>query len=158
MPSALRAQVALIGLVAVLLIPIGTSSLRGLTHVMTCKEASATPFTVQVPADGPPTISSSTVIERDPSGQVASNEVCGGLVLDLQMGTTERDDRAVLRLQIRNNSDYGWRGSVQLDLAGTEVPITIGHVAAGDSAAEEVEVRLDADRTYDIAGTLLVGP
>src|SRR5690606_7818095 len=78
MPSALRAQVALIGLLAVLLIPIGTSSLRGLTHILTCREASATPFSIEVPEDGPPVISSSTVIERDPSGEIASDEVCGG--------------------------------------------------------------------------------
>jgi hypothetical protein len=106
MPSALRAQVALIGLLAVLLIPIGTSSLRGLTHVLTCRDRSATPFAVEVPEDGPPVISSSTVIERDPSGEVVSKEVCGGLVLDLVMGT--RDDTSTeVTLLITNNSDYG---------------------------------------------------
>src|SRR3546814_7832459 len=52
MPSALRAQVALVGLLAVLLIPIGTSSLRGLTHILTCQDDSATPFSVVVPEEG----------------------------------------------------------------------------------------------------------
>lgn len=101
MPSALRAQVALIGLLAVLLIPIGTSSLRGLTHVLTCRDRSATPFAVEVPEDGPPVISSSTVIERDPSGDVVSNEVCGGLVLDLVMGPAEgASAQMTLRIKI----------------------------------------------------------
>lgn len=158
MPSALRAQVALIGLVAVLLIPIGTSSLRGLTHVLTCREASATPFSVQVPADGPPVISSATVIERGTDGEVASPEVCGGLVLDLRMATADRDDRAHLVISLDNRSDYGWRGSLQLDFGGVDVPVTIGHVEAGATATEEVEVRLDRERSYEIAGTLLVGP
>ena len=103
MPSSLRAQVALIGLLAVLLIPIGTSSLRGLTHILTCRDKSATPFSVEVPESGPPIISSSTVIERDPSGAVESNEICGGLTLDLEIGS-RAEDRADVTLLITNNT------------------------------------------------------
>ena len=157
MPSALRAQVALIGLLAVLLTPIGTSSLRGLTHVLTCRDRSATPFAVEVPEDGPPVISSSTVIERDPSGDVVSNEVCGGLVLDLVMGPAEGAS-AQMTLRITNNSEYGWRGSVQLDLGGTDIPIDIGEIPAGDTAEDTFEVDLDRGRRYEIEGNLLVGP
>lgn len=157
MPSALRAQVALIGLLAVLLIPIGTSSLRGLTHVLTCREASATPFSVVVPEDGLPIISSSTVIERDPSGEVVSNEVCGGLVLDLEMGPSE-GARAQMVLRITNNSDFGWRGSVQLDLGGIDIPIDIGQIPAGGTASDDVTVNLTRNRQYEIQGNLLVGP
>lgn len=157
MPSALRAQVALIGLLAVLLIPIGTSSLRGLTHVLTCRDRSATPFAVEVPEDGAPVISSSTVIERDPSGEVVSNEVCGGLVLDLVMGT--RDDTSTeVTLLITNNSDYGWRGSVQLNLGDTPIPIDIGEIGAGDTAQDTFDLHLDSGRRYEIEGNLLVGP
>src|SRR5690606_31808026 len=58
--------------------------------------------------DGPPVISSSAVIERDPSGEVATNEVCGGLVLDLVMGSRV-EDRADMTLLVTNNSEYGWR-------------------------------------------------
>lgn len=157
MPSALRAQVALIGLLAVLLIPIGTSSLRGLTHILTCRDESATPFSIDVPADGTPTISSSTVIERDPSGEVASNEVCGGLILDLVMGSREAN-RADVTLLITNNSEFGWRGSVQLELDDTLIPIDIGEIAAGGTAEDSFELRLDPNRRYEIVGNLLVGP
>jgi hypothetical protein len=157
MPSALRAQVALIGLLAVLLIPIGTSSLRGLTHILTCRERSATPFTVQVPEDGPPVILSSTVIERDPGGEVVSAEVCGGLTLDLVMGSRV-ENRADVTLRITNSSEYGWRGSVQLRLGDINIPIDIGKIDAGTTATDDFEVRLDAGRTYEIVGNLLVGP
>jgi hypothetical protein len=156
-PSALRAQVALIGLLAVLLIPIGTSSLRGLTHVLTCRERSATPFSVEVPDVGPPLISSSTVIERDPDGDVVSNEVCGGLTLDLLMGSRV-EDRADVTLAITNNSEFGWRGSVQLLFDGTPIPIDIGKIDAGATSTDSFELRLDAGRTYEIEGNLLVGP
>jgi len=157
MPSALRAQVALVGLLAVLLIPIGTSSLRGLTHILTCRDKSATPFSVDVPEDGPPTISSSTVIERDPSGEATSNEICGGLILDLVMGSRE-ENRADVTLLITNNSEFGWRGSVRLQLGDVPIPIDIGEIEAGDTAQDEFEIRLDAGRRYEIEGSLLIGP
>ena len=153
MPSALRAQVALVGLLAVLLIPIGTSSLRGLTHILSCKDQSATPFSVSVPDEGPPTISSSTVIERPAAGEPPSNEICGGLTLDLLMGATE-SNRADLTLAIANNSEYGWRGSVQLELDDILIPIDIGKIDAGEQAEDTVEVRLDRGRTSEIAGSL----
>ncbi len=157
MPSALRAQVALVGLLAVLLIPIGTSSLRGLTHVLTCQERSATPFSVEVPDDGPPIISSSTVIERGPDGEVATREVCGGLTLDLLMGS-RTEDRTEVTLAITNSSEFGWRGSVQLDLDGTSIPIDIGQIDAGATATDDFELRLDSGQTYEISGNLLIGP
>lgn len=157
MPSALRAQVALIGLLAVLLIPIGTSSLRGLTHILTCRDRSATPFSVDVPESGPPTISSSTVIERDPSGQVASHEICGGLTLDLVMGSRV-ENRTDVTLRITNNSTFGWRGSVQLHLGDTSIPIDIGKIDAHGAATDAFELHLDSGRRYEIEGSLLIGP
>jgi hypothetical protein len=157
MPSALRAQVALIGLLAVLLIPIGTSSLRGLTHILTCRDKSATPFSVEVPESGPPIISSSTVIERDASGGVASNEICGGLTLDLEIGSRV-ENRADVTLLITNNSEFGWRGSVQLRLGSTPIPIDIGQIDAGSTATDDFQLRLDAGRRYEIEGSLLIGP
>jgi len=157
MPSALRAQVALIVLLGVLLIPISTSSLRGLTHILTCQERSATPFSVDVPDEGLPTISSSTVIERTPGGEVETTEVCGGLVLDLLVGAAETTT-AEMTLAITNNSEYGWRGSVQLQLGDTQIPIDIGGIGAGERATDTFDVKLDRGRTYEIEGSLLVGP
>lgn len=157
MPSALRAQVALVGLLAVLLIPIGTSSLRGLTHILTCRDRSATPFSVDVPENGQPTISSSTVIERLPSGEVVSKEVCGGLTLDLVMSSRD-DNRSDVTLRITNNTKYGWRGSVQLKLGDTQIPIDIGEIDAHGTAEDTFELRLDTNRHYDIVGNLLIGP
>jgi hypothetical protein len=156
-PSALRAQVALIGLLAVLLIPIGTSSLRGLTHVLTCRERSATPFSLDVPADGPPVISSSTVIERGADGEEVSREVCGGLTLDLLIGSRV-EDRAEVTLAIANGTDFGWHGSVQLLFDSTPIPVDIGKIDAGATATETFELRLDAGRSYEIEGNLLIGP
>jgi hypothetical protein len=157
MPSALRAQVALIALFGVLLIPIGTSSLRGLTHILTCQEAAAAPFTIQVPEDGPPSIQSSSTIERDPDGSVPDTSVCGGLTLDVSIGS-ETEDRANVTLSITNGSEYGWRGSVQLQLDEIDIPIDIGEIGSGETASDEFELRLDEGSTYEIQGDLLIGP
>src|SRR3546814_14502045 len=107
MPSALHAQVALVGLLAVLLIPIGTSSLRGLTHILTCQDDSATPFSVVVPDEGPPTISSSTVIERPAPGEAPRDQICVGLTLDLVM-SAPAPTRAALPLATPPQSAHGW--------------------------------------------------
>jgi len=157
MPSALRAQVALIALFAVLLIPIGTSSLRGLTHILTCQEAAAAPFTIQVPKEGPPLIQSSQVLTRNPDGSVPDNSVCGGLTLDVFMGS-DREDRADVTLSITNGSKYGWRGSVKLKLDAVDIPIDIGEIGAGETASDSFVLRLDEGSSYEIKGDLLIGP
>ena len=157
MPSALRAQVALIALFGVLLIPIGTSSLRGLTHILTCQEEAAAPFSIEVPEDGLPFITSSSIVERNPDGSVPDLSVCGGLTLDLQIGTAE-EDRADVTLAITNESEYGWRGSVQLKLDDIDIPIDIGEIDSGETATDEFQLRLDEGSTYAIEGDLLIGP
>jgi hypothetical protein len=157
MPSSLRAKVALIGFLAILLIPIGTSSLRGLTHVLTCREESDTPFTIEVPGEGGPVISSSMVLEREPTGAAPDRELCGGLLLDLAAGST-RDDRTEVRVTITNRSDYGWRGTVQLRLDATTIPVSIGTVDPGSSATDTIELRVRPGSTHELAGSLLIGP
>jgi hypothetical protein len=153
----LRAQVALVGFLAVLLIPVGTSSLRGLTHILSCQEAAGTPFVIQVPTEGPPIITSATVIERDPTGAPEGGEVCGGLRMDLGIGSST-EDRADIVVTITNGSDYGWRGTVQLEIAGTLVPVDVGQIDAGEAASDSVELRLRREQSYEVDGTLLIGP
>ena len=165
MPSALRAQVALVGLLAVLLIPIGTSSLRGLTHVLTCNQEAAADFSVNAGGDTPATATSSAIITRrdandgttNATGAVTVNELCGGLTLDLAVGTP-RENRVPVTLIITNNSDYGWRGSVQMQLDNTTLPITIGRIDAGAVAKNTFVIRVDPDRRYALKGSLLIGP
>jgi hypothetical protein len=153
MPSALRAQIALVGMLACLLIPIGTSSLRGLTHILTCQEASAAPFSVVVPREGLPLITSSNTITREnPTG-----ELCGGLVLDIRMAS-RRAERAEMVFAITNRTEYGWRGSVRLKLGKTPIPIDIGEISSGETETDSVELHLDSGKSYQIAGSLLIGP
>lgn len=157
MPSPLRAQVALIGLLAVMLIPIGTSSLRGLTHILTCRGTSATPFSVGVPAEGLPIVSSSAVIERGADGAAETPTVCGALSLELLIASRQ-PDRADVSLSITNHSRLGWHGTVQIQLDQTRIPIAIGAIGPNDTATSRVTLQLTAGRTYEVEGTLLIGP
>jgi hypothetical protein len=157
MPSILRSRLALIALMGAFLIPIGMSSLRGLTHVLTCEERSATPFTVVVPPEGPPEVLSSTRITRAEPGESAGPEdICGGLSLDIGARSSGGDE-VVLILPITNNTEELWRGSVTLDLGTTSVPVDIGEIPAGETATDRVSFEPEEGQV-EIAGSLLIGP
>lgn len=151
MPAALRLRVALLTLLGVFLIPIGMSSLRGLTHVLTCSEATEVPFTVETPADGPATIASSAQYERG-----APEGVCGGLVLDMQV-ISDEPGKLVLRLPISNRSEYDWQGTVKLQIGDTSVPVAIGEIRSKGIGADTIEVNVPKGST-ELNGSLLIGP
>lgn len=154
MPSALRSRVALFALMGAFLIPITVSGLRGLTHILTCQEKVETPFTMSVPENGPPTVLSSTRIER---GQ--EEGLCGGLLLDLRAKGGARDTVEMIVL-ITNNTQDLWRGTVQLALQGqtsVKLPVDIGTIPPGETAQDTVEISLGSGTT-EIGGSLLIGP
>lgn len=138
-------------LLGTFLIPIGMSSLRGLTHLLTCRDEAEIPFTLIVPENGAPVIVSSNVIERD-----APEGVCGGLVLDMGVGPSD-PGRVQLRLPITNNTDYDWQGSVSLQLGDTTVPVDIGEIRAGETKSDTISVRVDPGE-LEVNGSLLIGP
>jgi hypothetical protein len=150
-PSVLRSRLALIALLGAFLIPILLSSLQGLTHVLTCQQKTDVPFTVQLPPHGQPTISSSSVITRE-----QANGLCGGLRLDMRVGN-EGPNKVRIILPIQNNTRYDWEGTVKLKLGGTDVPVRIGRVPAGQTRNETIHFKVDPG-THEINGSLLIGP
>jgi hypothetical protein len=151
MPPALRSRIALLVLLGAFLIPIVTSSLRGLTHVLTCRDRTEIPFTLIVPESGPPVIISSRQITRD-----APQGVCGGLVLDMGVGPGS-PGKAVLKLPITNNTAFDWKGSVSLRLGSTVIPVDIGEIKAHDTAQDTVQVKVQPGE-LEVNGSLLIGP
>lgn len=152
MSSSLRARIALVSIFGVLLIPLGTSSLRGLTHLLTCDETTDTHFSVLVGPQGDASVLSSVQLDREDSAR----EVCGGLVVDL--GVRSRDGGSELLVTITNGTDFGWMGSVRVDLDKVSIPIAVGEIDPRTSATEVVPLELEADRVYELSGTLLIGP
>jgi hypothetical protein len=152
MPPALRSRIALLVLLGTFLIPVGTSSLRGLTHVLTCRDETEIPFTLIVSEDGPPVIISSRAITRE-----TANGVCGGLVLDMGVGPGSSSRRVVLRLPITNNTEFDWSGTVSLKIGSTFVPVEIGEIKSGETEADTVSLHVDPGE-LEVNGSLLIGP
>lgn len=151
MPSALRSRLALLALIGVFLIPIGMSSLRGLTHVLTCKQSAETPFTLITPKGLPPELLSSSRISVDDE-----EFLCGGL--SLNMGArADGPGRVSMVLPITNNSEYVWKGSVTLVVGGTSIPASIGEIPPGETRRDVLELDLDPG-TQEVNGSLLIGP
>lgn len=151
MPPVLRSRTALIVLLGAFLIPIVTSSLRGLTHVLTCNEEAEIPFTLVVPEQGDPVILSSRALTRD-----EAEGVCGGLVLDMGVGPAG-PGRVNLQLPITNNTAYDWQGTVSLKLGETVVPVDIGSIRAGETSTDTVRVDVSPGEV-EVDSSLLIGP
>lgn len=147
----LRSRLALIGLLGVFLIPIAASSLRGLTHVVTCREATNVPFTVSLPQGSAATLSSAASFTRDDSGSL-----CGGLTLDMHVGRVDADTVRVA-LPIHNGTGHTWQGTVSLQLGRSPLPIRIGKIPKGQTRQQAVDVHVDRG-THEINGSLLIGP
>ena len=140
-------------LLGAFLIPLGTSSLRGLTHVLTCSEEAEVPFTIVTPEGGGiATVASSSVLNR---GEEAG--VCGGLVLNPGVGASGREGRVKLLLPITNNTEDDWRGTVRLKVGSTLVPVDIGEIKAGDTETTSVDVKINPGQ-LEVNGSLLIGP
>jgi hypothetical protein len=152
MPSILRAKMALVALFAILLIPIYTPSLRGLTHILTCDEQTDAEFAVQVDEDGEAILSSSQVITREDD-----RTLCGGLLVDFSVGGGD-PGHLDITMTITNTTEDEWHGTVSLEFDGIDIPVGIGAIDAGDSAEDTVSARIRNGQDYEIQGRLLIGP
>ena len=154
LPVSLRAKMAAVMLLGIFFIPFATSDLRGLSHVLTCRDSVSTSLYIDGGSDDQGSVlgSADTVTRQE-----AGLGLCGGLLVDLQL-TSSRDDRAVVLVAITNTSDHHWQGSVELDFDGAPVPVAIGSIRQDVTATDTVEVRVPQGRTYEITATLLIGP
>ena len=135
------------------MIPIGMSSLRGLTHVLTCEQEAETPFSIIILEDGEPTLTSSTRITRE---DPADDTVCQGLSLNVSVRAVE-GDRLAVEVPITNTSAFQWRGTVRLRLDSNSIPVDIGVIDAGTTETDTITFQLKPGTT-ELNGALLLGP
>ena len=149
-----RAPLAVLALV--LLIPVATSSLRGLTHILACDEAIGTFITIMPglePGEPPVLLSAQGPLE-------AGDEelICGALEVDLGLEGYDGDtDQVDLVVAITNRSELDWRGTTRLVLGAAAVPLTVGAIPAGERVEERARVRVSGEQ-FAIEGSLLIGP
>lgn len=148
----------MLGLMAAFLIPIGMSSLRGLTHVLSCETKEKTPFAIQIPPPelGPPSITSSNRITRGDALGACAKPGEAGLFLEMGAKVLAQDKIAMI-VGITNRSKLDWKGTVEVHLDDTAIPVGIGEIKAGDTEEDSVEFELD-EGTHEINGSLLIGP
>jgi hypothetical protein len=150
-PALLRSRLALVALFVVFLIPVTQSTLRGLTHVLSCVERVDTPFQVILLEDEEPIVTGSAVITADDPGTL-----CGGLAVQLGAGPSDTADIDVI-VTVDNQSDNDWFGTIELGVVGVRIPVDIGRIDAGTAEQRTISLRLPEGVT-EFDGSLLVGP
>lgn len=150
-PQLLRFRIGLVALLAVFLIPVGLSSLRGLDHVLTCSELVESPFEVILIEDAAPVVIGSTALSAD---QVVV--LCGGLVVDVSVARSTAAD-VELTVMLENRSDDDWFGTLRLDVAGVALPVDLGKVGANSLGSRTLDLDLP-EGTTSFGGSLLIGP
>ncbi len=153
MPPILRSRLALFGLLATFLVPVGMSSLRGLTHILTCTDSKETPFTIFI---APPELGGVQVTSSNRITRGEEDGVCGGLFLEMG-ASIQGSDTIAFDLGIANRSDDLWRGTIAIKVEDTEIPVGIGEIPAGGERTESVSFQLDEGQ-HEIDGSLLIGP
>lgn len=175
MVTSLQQRLALAVLVGVLLIPSLAGNLRGLTHLLTCEEGVAEAFAIAGLDGGDPLLTSSTELSNpalddeptpDAGAQLATTSpdglLCGALRVQLSAEAVA-DDLVLLTVDVTNDSDLPWSGTLDLAADGDAVTVgsglsaTVGRVEPGESATTALELRVPPGQT-DLAGTLLLGP
>ena len=142
----------MVTLLGIFLIPLATSSLRGLSHVLTCEaEVEATLIIDNTVDDDAVLLSADSITADDEAG------LCDGLIVDLQLASTTAE-QATVAISISNDTDTDWQGSIELAFTGIDVPVAIGAIDAGETATDTVALAIEPGRDYEIRGTLLIGP
>ena len=156
MAKPLRSRIALFVLMTMFLIPVAVSTLRGLTHVLTCQAQVATPFSLILQPEQEPTVISATRIERQEEQEEDPSRLCGGLSVDLRARTVAPGE-VEMDVPITNHSRFHWQGTVLFRVGNTAIPIDVGSVGPGKTATDIVQFSLDPGQ-HELSGSLLIGP
>jgi hypothetical protein len=152
-------RLALWMLLGSFLIPLGTTNLRGMHHLVSCIEEIDQTFsvtTVNRPGSSDPTdriaiiTGSTSEVRQPPTGK------CAAVEMNMRV-RTDRKGFLLITLPVSNLTDRGWMTSVILQLDGLKTSVPIGRIAAGQQVTKQIRVRLTQD-LESITGTLLVGP
>jgi hypothetical protein len=141
---------ALLGL---FLIPIAVSTLRGLTHVLTCSDQVETPFSFVIGEETEPPVGISATRE---SREKEEETLCGGLTVALRARPVG-PERVAMTVPVTNHTEFPWHGTVLLRVGGTDVPVAVERIAPGATASDTIELRLDRGQ-HELTGSLFIGP
>lgn len=149
MPGTLRSRIALLAAAAAFFLPVLASSPRGLTHLLTCSEASQTPFSIVIRPGLHPVLATSEQGESGPT-------LCGGLTLDMRAGV-RGPETVTMHVLLTNKTAHPWRGTVAMTVGALQVPLPLGRIGPGATASAAVDLHL-LPGAHSFDGALLLGP
>ncbi len=150
--SALSAsRVALAMLVGSFLIPLSTTTLRGMHHLVSCTDAVDQTFAVTAIDSLRAVITGSTSVVREPpTGE------CSAVDMNMQV-RPDGKGFILISMPVVNRTDRPWNTSVILRLDGLQTMVRVGRIHPGDTYTKDLRVRLTTE-LQSITGTLVVGP
>ena len=150
--SALSAsRVALAMLVGSFLIPLSTTTLRGMHHLVSCTDAVDQTFAVTAIDSLRAVITGSTSVVREPpTGE------CSAVDMNMQV-RPDGKGFILISMPVVNRTDRPWNASVVLRLDGLQTMVRVGRIHPGDTYTKDLRVRLTTE-LQSITGTLVVGP
>jgi hypothetical protein len=138
-------------LAASLLIPLATTNLRGLHHLVSCTDEVDQTFSVTaINATQAIVTGSTSIVRKPPEGDCAA----------VKMNMRVRPDGkgfVLVTLPVVNETNRAWQTSVIMQLDGLKTSVPVGRIPAGATRTKVVRLRLTRD-LQSITGTLLVGP
>ena len=150
--SALSAsRVAMAALVGSFLIPLSTTSLRGLHQLVTCTDEVDQTFSVTAVDSVRAVITGSTSVVREPPvGK------CSAVDMNMQV-KPDGKGFILITMPVENKTNLAWNTSVILQLDSLRTTVRVGRIKPEGTLTKELRVRL-TDELASITGTLVVGP
>jgi hypothetical protein len=143
---------ALLGLLlASFLIPVATSNLRGVTHLLECTGPTQETFEVFWTKSNKAIITGSSVIEP-----TNTTGLCQDVDADMSLrpGT---EGRVLVTVRVRNDRSKNVQATIVVDTGTLQVPVRLGTMRAGTTTSRQVTLR--GGRNVTVVRTrLLVGP
>jgi hypothetical protein len=151
LPVSVRSRYALWMLGASLLIPLGTSNLRGLHHLVSCTDEIDQTFSVTAINATQAIITGSTSVVREPP-----TAECSAVSMNMRVRPDGRGSVLII-LPVVNETDRPWSTSVVLRIDDLKTSVSVGKVNPGQTKTKQLRVQLTRE-LQSITGTLLVGP
>ena len=151
MPTTLRSRAALFAAAAVMFLPALSLEPRGITHLLTCRQSSQTPFTLVIHPGSRPVLATS--LEEASAGNAT---LCGGLALDLR-AVPRSSDTVTMRVSLTNKTPHPWRGTVAMTVGAVLLPLRLGRIGPGAVATASTDLHLQPG-AHELQGALLLGP
>jgi hypothetical protein len=149
--QAARTPALLAALLGSFLIPIMSSNLRGITHLVDCRAPTREAFEVSWDEQNRAVITGSSTVTAEDSDGICTD-------VDADVGIRPAGPGRVLAtVRVRNDRATSVLATVIFDTGSQRVPVKLGRVLPGSTSSDRITVR-GGKRVTQIRTELVVGP